>query len=128
MTDDERTRLIRTASGEEKADLVIKNATVADVFGGTVTLYPRNPSSRIHSDSISPLNESYDASAESSCGRSGTRRMKCLNPWEPSDILIPPTPDMYHAPGKRKELWSRECPGRSFSHISQIVVAPLAFI
>ena len=34
MTDDERTRLIRTASGEEKADLVIKNATVADVFGG----------------------------------------------------------------------------------------------
>lgn len=34
MTDEERTRLIRTASGEEKADLVIKNATVADVFGG----------------------------------------------------------------------------------------------
>ena len=35
MTDSERVRLIKVAGGEEKADLVIRDARIADVFGGT---------------------------------------------------------------------------------------------
>src|SRR5690606_28362244 len=106
------------------------HCTIAVVFGGTVTRSCNLPFIRDQLDLICPTGELNAASThDRSVAYAATgRRINRRNPGSVGSLFIPATPSIYHAPGYRYELCISEWPGRSFSHISQIDVAPCARI